>query len=225
MIKSTKVNKKNTKILPDNPVVQGEEVSALHCVTLKEQLAFVRMMKNKKIRLSTKLNVQGKAKPKTHHKITTGDSPSNLEEIRILWKPEHSTISVDLSTLLPSLLRRYQTVITCLTVDHGNSGIFCRIGAILKVIDIFPGGIITVAHVNQNLKIVIIGHLGIMIIFPVQLILGTELKFESRIKTRLPNLFVMLPQSDCLSKSPRIAIWKQSFSYAEQRHITMRSQV
>ncbi|KAF5867865.1 uncharacterized protein Bfra_007060 [Botrytis fragariae] len=65
MIKFEKFNKKVIKALPHNLVSHDEEADALPCMTLSEKWAFKSILNQEKITLSTKLNVQGKAKPKT----------------------------------------------------------------------------------------------------------------------------------------------------------------
>ncbi|KAF7894239.1 hypothetical protein EAF00_007753 [Botryotinia globosa] len=96
MIRLGKANRKVTKALPAN----------------RWKIGFQKMLNLEKITLSTKFNGQGRPKPKLHlpyQKIATRDTPSNREQLKVPWDPEHSTVGADLSKLLLSLQRPYQT--------------------------------------------------------------------------------------------------------------------
>ncbi|TGO15604.1 hypothetical protein BTUL_0038g00340 [Botrytis tulipae] len=64
MVRLGKANRKVTMGLPASRAIHDEDAATLHCMNLSEKLDFKRMLNQEKITLSTKLNVQGRTKPK-----------------------------------------------------------------------------------------------------------------------------------------------------------------
>ncbi|TGO38268.1 hypothetical protein BHYA_0078g00200 [Botrytis hyacinthi] len=62
--------------LTANRAIHDEEIVALLFMTLSEKFEFKRMLNQEKITLSTKLNVQGRSKPKPQSETLTSNSTS-----------------------------------------------------------------------------------------------------------------------------------------------------
>ncbi|KAI9640447.1 hypothetical protein NHQ30_011193 [Ciborinia camelliae] len=141
-----KPKKDQVKAMPKHKTIYAEQIESLHHMTYEERVEFVKMMDEKKLRMSNRLGA--KAKAKTQFKLPTSEAHITKLPTEIINQIGDELGLFGCHNKVP------------LSVDHGHFGVFWKIGAAFMGIDIVLGGIQSAVRNVQGSKGGVLADIG-----------------------------------------------------------------